>query len=93
MSISLVTAANVEEIRGKVLAGLATIDALAAAFQRSTRTIRRLELPYVKIGRTRLYDLEACRAAIMTAAIERTPPRPRGRPPKIGQPRKSACAR
>jgi hypothetical protein len=68
----------------RLLEGLATESEIAQELGTSTRTVQRLNLPFLKLGARRYYDIEKCRAAILA--------RMQGirEAPKRGRPRRTA---
>jgi hypothetical protein len=75
---------EIAAVRAKLLEDLATIPVIAAAFDRSTRTIMRLNLPTVFVGRTPYIRISAAREALLATA------QTRHQTPRRGRPRKAA---
>jgi len=69
--------------RAQLLAGLASPEEIAAALGVSVFTVRyRLELPFIRVGSKRLYDIAKCRAALLGCLGRRHQTPRRGRPRK-----------
>jgi hypothetical protein len=68
MSFDDIIAALREEILGRKVPE----DQLAAALGKSRRSVQRMGLPFVKVGRTRFYDVHAARQVLTTSGPEST---------------------
>ena len=77
---------EVAAVRAALLSDLASIENVAAALGKNTRTIQRFiaagKLPIVRVGHTPLIVLSAARELLMASATKRHAPVRAGRPRK-----------
>ena len=70
-------------VRQRLLEGMTTDEGLAEALGCSVRTVYRLDLPYVKVGARRFYNVDACRVELISRQSgTRKAARSKGRPRK-----------
>jgi hypothetical protein len=77
--------ADIARIKAELFRGQLDDSLILAAFDISRATLERYVaagLPCYRIGRRRLFDVEAIRHWMLSHQVKNSPPRPRGRPRK-----------